>query len=583
MMITLVSVMTALVHSSDQNRQRIIQQQQHEMDQMHLQIEAMEQPQVWPIPHYEPVTGYVQQIPPDHRASVPSYYPAVIQPDIPVMDHPVIMVTVSNHLCPMIYVYADSTVRALYDVVKTIHCPDIRCMEEPKGISIIFQDRILLSSDWKLIEIGFCGEMGVSNHIQVIPKPAFVSLLEMVSGITNKWQIPWYPMATHYLSDPRALQNDPLIWDCFNLSHFGLKGTVNLDAVPQSVIALDLSYNDLHTIKWSGDIGPRHLKSLNIQNNKRLRVDFTQMLWLNHFQCSSVQLRMPGVDHTILSKQQITQWALNQLQLHQQRTSLQSLTVDHFKFSRKPRAVSENGETNTRTSNEPTSQYPAVAQPEIGVMADPVFQSLVEMMKSVQINYQNTGGWLQFVAHCARSGNCKVTDLCRFYSSRFKCNGQGDLVRMVFDGCHLSGHVHLAAIPQTVKVLHLRQHNITNIGEWKDLRGKSLRYLDVFRNPNLILDLSQLEEGGDPLPLKSLIVSAVQIQKFFKIKSKMISRQDIIREWVMQSMLDSLVVISRFGSRGRHQISTIVYLKNGSIESPIMSTYRRIQMFLENA
>ena len=184
-----------------------------------------------------------------------------------------------------------------------------------------------------------------------------------------------------------------------------------------------------------------------------------------------------------------------------------------------------------------------------------VFQSLAEMMRGIKTNDPNTREWLQFMAQCAQSGDCKVVDLCDSYSTRFKCNEQGDLEVMLLGGSRLSGVLDLGAIPDTVKILRIRRNSITNIGQWIDLKGKALWHLDIRRNSELILDLCQLEVGREPLPLRALVVTPMQIQGFFK-------RTDP-RVWVMRSMLNSLTV-------KRHH--DIIYFNNGTVKRKFSNT-----------
>ena len=177
-----------------------------------------------------------------------------------------------------------------------------------------------------------------------------------------------------------------------------------------------------------------------------------------------------------------------------------------------------------------------------------LFQSLAQMMWNVQTSDHRIRDWLQFVAQCVHHRNCNEVDLCRSYPTYFKCNREGHLVVMLLGGCRLSGDLNLAAIPDTVITLRIRRNSLTKIGEWVGLKGKSLKHLDIQRNSELILNLSQLEMGREPLPLKSLVVSPMQIQEFFN--------QTDTRKWMMRSSLNSLTIKRHYD---------VIYFKNGTV------------------
>lgn len=68
-----------------------------------------------------------------------------------------------------------------------------------------------------------------ANVIQIIEKPVFVALLEMVADIDNIENIPWFNQAMECLSDPSNKQskNEYGYLIGIDLSHLDLTGTVH--------------------------------------------------------------------------------------------------------------------------------------------------------------------------------------------------------------------------------------------------------------------------------------------------------------------------------------------------------------------
>ena len=173
---------------------------------------------------------------------------------------------------------------------------------------------------------------------------------------------------------------------------------------------------------------------------------------------------------------------------------------------------------------------------------------------------------MAFVAECAESGDCLVIDLCLKHPRFFKCNDRGELSWINLHKGRLSGHFNLSMIPRTVTYLELSQNKLNNINsQWHDLRGKSLRYLNVRRNADIILDLSALVNNRSILPLRELVVTNGQIAHFFGLRER--ERVGFgksyykIRCWLRISVLDSLFIYA-----GGHNSKTrIKYFRDGSI------------------
>ena len=187
-----------------------------------------------------------------------------------------------------------------------------------------------------------------------------------------------------------------------------------------------------------------------------------------------------------------------------------------------------------------------------------VFQSLFEMMRGVQSSNSFTIGWLQFVKECAESGKCTVADLCQKYKGCFRPDKDGQLHSIHIPDQKLTGTLKLSKIPHSVKHLNLFQNELSDIGEWKDLEGKALEYLNVDRNP-LVLNLKDLSRcNRDILSLRVLVVKRTQIAEYLQI-SESLRWSPIVSEWVMQSSLDQIIVIA--SNRPKH----IGLFRNGTI------------------
>ena len=198
-----------------------------------------------------------------------------------------------------------------------------------------------------------------------------------------------------------------------------------------------------------------------------------------------------------------------------------------------------------------------------------VFYSLQGMMQNVQSTFESVHEWITYVAECVDSGDCLVIDLCLKYPRFFKCNNQGELVWIYLYKGRLSGHFNLSMIPRTVTYLELSHNKLSSINsQWHALRGKSLRCLDIRRNPYIVLDLNGLMNihSGDRkmVPLRELVVTSGQISSYFGLRP----RDPVgfgetylkIRRWMKISLLDCLYIYA-----GGHNSKTrIKYFRNGT-------------------
>ena len=216
------------------------------------------------------------------------------------------------------------------------------------------------------------------------------------------------------------------------------------------------------------------------------------------------------------------------------------------------------------------NEYPAIYQ----VYSLGVFESLLRMVS--RCGYQpHAPDWLQFVAESDDAANCSVQVLCTNFSRKFNCRG-GRLRRINLDKEGLEGHFPLSMVPDSVTELNLARNHLVGIGKWGDLRGKSLRSLDVTRNYNITLNLEGFIGNQGYLPLERLTVSKGQIREYFGLKGVigLDPSWQSIREWVMQSSLEWIKVVMHQSNKAKRPNSNVKYFRDGTIASNIPGVSR---------
>ena len=122
-------------------------------------------------------------------------------------------------------------------------------------------------------------------------KPFQMQMLRVIERVTNKELIPWYHSFVEGARFPMSEWKKFGIKYCrgrgrgiaiphkLNMSGLGLEGHVDLGSLPQSVIKMDLSNNNLSGISFysHGVRGPFGLRSLKIHNNNHLRIDLMHL------------------------------------------------------------------------------------------------------------------------------------------------------------------------------------------------------------------------------------------------------------------------------------------------------------------
>ena len=172
-----------------------------------------------------------------------------------------------------------------------------------------------------------------------------------------------------------------------------------------------------------------------------------------------------------------------------------------------------------------------------------VFESLLKMLSNPKESRSSTT-WQQFLIKSIGNQQCSVLDLCKEFHQNFECDGEGHLKviglvrRSPFD------HLNLLMVPNTVEILNIRRIKLKTISEWSDLRGKSLRVLNLEENIDLQLNLDGLTGDLDHLPLERLSVSQRSLTHYFGERNwyRTLAK---IGDWMKTSTLTCLTLTDR--------------------------------------
>ena len=421
-----------------------------------------------------------------------------------------ISVRSANCYFPSLHVQSDDSASSLYDKVAA-RCPHVQLS---KDVSIIVNGKIILNlvDDPRTIQdIGITEE---SSSIQVIEKPIFVALLEMVADIDNIESIPWFNQATQYLSDPSAQMMESFVgWLIYSktedvigidLSHLNLTGTVHLGALPNSVRTLDLSFNDLLTVDLS-ELKSESLERLNIEHNDKLQVN--------------VEHRISVPEHSRCSR-------TLQLSSNQIFKSIKDLNTKHFRIENwlYRQSVFDvlvfDGKTINRKTTPPF--YVAMLNVVEGVTNKHVIPWYKSFVDEISLEPEE---WL----------NCRVVHIS---GSNRKRRG------LVFDlsGLGLQGHIDLASLPRLVMKVDLSNNNLSSIS----LPGEGpykLRELNIQNNIHLRFDLDELRKSALLLShLNRFLISSNQLVSNGSIVSLSTVQQRFEGRNLNQIVLDDLEI-----------------------------------------
>ena len=366
------------------------------------------------------------------------------------------------------------TVSKLYETVAKTKMIKGCCSRD---IAIVFEGAILLNNHRTITKIGI---NEVFNEIQLIQKPLFVSLLEMVTEIKNKENIPWIEWAMHCLSDSSAKQQKSalptgrgLICDesgkliGIDLSHLNLIGTIHLEALPQTVRSLDLSFNDFESLNLDGLRG-KSLEKLYVESNVRFQVTtdwFDGESEVNRPHRTLVlSLSRPRVYQLPDTRSKIRQW------LQRQRI-FEVLVLDGIAIKR--------------------------------TESLPFYMAMLNVVD--RVTNKDRIPWYQHM----RNGWTILPEDRQIFGLKHKsrCRYSLDL-----RGLGLEGHIDLTALPRSIVQVDLSNNNLSGVlffGEY-GLVPINLRDLNLQNNNKLRIDLRQL----NPIThLARLHISSNQLKK----------------------------------------------------------------------
>ena len=186
-----------------------------------------------------------------------------------------------------------------------------------------------------------------------------------------------------------------------------------------------------------------------------------------------------------------------------------------------------------------------------------VFQSLARMLSNrypKQSDPLSSWRWQRYLRESVRNLKCSVKDLChehRNFKCDFKCDHKGHLTMIRLYGMvSRYDHLNLLMIPNPVEKIKIERTRIQTISNWKDLRGKSLKEVNIYGSEslNVKLNLDGLQGPLDHLPLKYLSVEIRSVAEYFGIQS-LFPPENItlprIARWVRNSTLLTLRIEAR--------------------------------------
>ena len=404
------------------------------------------------------------------------------------------------------WLYPNAKVSALYQSIR-------EKVTAPYEISIVFADKVILNlvdDDRTVSKIG----MNETHHdITIIRKPDYVALLEMVIDIDNVEDIPWLNEIMDILSQPdvsanrchhlsqlgHALKcdhNGHLIE--LDLSHLNLSGSIHLEMMPQTVLSLDLSFNDFDSLDLN-ELRGTSLEKLNVENNRRCLID-TKCFQSDMY--ASLGDRLP-LRELQLSSYQIVPWdtkhhGMNNWFYHRDQRTLRVLIVDGVLLS---------------------ADNPMTFRARMLMLVDKVTNK--EMIPWYQL-------WKDEQSIHAR----KLTH----FGIKYRQNRRGISCAYTINlgGLGLQGHVDLGYLPRNVFNVDLSNNNLSSIscvgdGEY------NLRELSLMHNDNLHIDWLQIDASSPFCCLYSL--------HRLRVSSNQLDlRQEPIWEWLAGSPLKTVVV-----------------------------------------
>ena len=417
----------------------------------------------------------------------------------------------TNYDCPSFYAYSNDTVNSLYESVAA-QCTNIQSVYD---ISILVNGVIILNpvNDTRTLDdIEVDAE---SIDIQIIPKPDFAALLEMVSDIRNKQNIPWFHQAMHCLSDPSTSKYRTLSYfarlTCndngevieVDLSHLNLTGTIHLQSLPQNVRSLDLSFNDLDSPNLNGLRG-KSLQRLNVEHNERCSLNMTIF---DHETFRSLSLRVLQMSSNQMSRS-LTNWMCHQ-------RILNLVIVDGVEISRGISKV----------------LYEAMLKVVGGITNKWMIPWYGDFFMGFTIDrtgYAALGITVQY-ANYHSSGKC----------------ARGNQYRFNMSGLGLKGHIDLGSLSRNVMSLDLSNNKLSSIWFHGDAKY-DLRFLDIRGNPKLKIDLAEIDASSSTCSVfraYSFAASSNQLKHGDHLSPETVEK--CVEQWLRTSTLFSVVLDQR--------------------------------------
>ena len=403
-----------------------------------------------------------------------------------------------------------------YETVSSLYRTMNKIVTASCDRSIVFDGKIILNLANDARPVTAIGMNNTFNDIQIICKPDFAALLEMIVEVDNIMNIPWFMHAVDCLANPseNTFYGDGLDFDVngnligIDLSHLNLTGNIHLESLPQSVLSLDLGFNDLRRINLEGLRG-KSLRKLNLEKNRRWLLstdrfrldpdipDFNiQALPVEELHISSNQMFPWLTADRNFKYNQIKNWFQAQYILN-----VKILIVDQIRIG------SLNSEKQKTMKRKMCQVFEAVTNKEL----IPWFRYFSEDM--IIHDWQ----WMPFgITYPQNRGNIASS------SYVFDLSGLG-----------LEGHVDLGALPWNVVKLDLSNNNLSNISFFGEGRY-NLANLNVENNQNLRINLMHLSSSASSCGrnLCRLVVSRNQLNM----------QKHEIRKWLAASHLNGIVV-----------------------------------------
>lgn len=363
----------------------------------------------------------------------------------------------------LIFFETNGTIHDLYKAVSTAR---VERGHSPTDFAIVFEEIIQINDNRMITEIGINED---SNEIQLIRKPDFVSLLEMVKDIENKRSISWFKRAMEWLSDFSAKHCRDLCQlgeglrcnGCgtlvrIDLSHLNLIGVIHLESLPQSVRTLDISFNDLRSLNLDGLRG-KSVNELNIESNDRIRIE-THVFEVESGNKLALRRLRLSPNQIVQNIADLEQW------MRRQRT-LNILIVD---------------------------DVPLYRGRDI-----PHYEGMIKVVNGVT-NKQHIP-WYEHYQ------NKQLIPADRWHRYGISTNhrhprasdikGRRGYFELDLSGLALEGHIDLGFVPRNVIKMDLSNNNVSSISFVGD-GVYFLRELHIENNPNLKIDLTAIDQSS---------------------------------------------------------------------------------------